>query len=206
VTNPSKPRGAEEDEEVDLDPETAALIASTHAQLDRMDLFTLLEVDLNASRAVLQRAYFKRSRLFHPDRYFNRTLGRYKKMLERTFAWISASYDFLKDDRRRAAYRKKILDARGDDHIACGGHLVAVETAKGLEFMIADEASFFATEDPSSPAAPEADGGRAAGVRQVVLPQRQYALPRVRRAATAATPSSTSAEIDAVLREFLEDD
>jgi hypothetical protein len=76
------PRSSES-EEVDLDPQMAALIASTHAQLERMDLFTLLDVDINASRAVLQRAYFKRSRLFHPDRYFNRRLGAYKKQIGR---------------------------------------------------------------------------------------------------------------------------
>jgi DnaJ-class molecular chaperone len=170
-----QPRTPTDSSELDLDAETAELIASTHARLEQTDLFTLFDVDLNASRAVLQRGYFTRSRLFHPDRYFNRRLGPYKKMLERIFAWMSAAYDFLKDDRRRAAYRKRVLEARGDRRAVFGDQVVAVETANGLEFVIADEATFFAASAAEDPGAPQP------GARPVALPKKQYALPRLKR-------------------------
>jgi len=195
--------------ESDLEPELAELIASTHEKLERMDLFTLLDCDLNANRAVLQRAYFNRSRVFHPDRYFNRRLGPYKKMLERIFAWVSASYNFLKDDRRRAAYRKKILNARGDDKATCGGRVVAVETAKGLEFVITDEASFFGPDDAdgASAAGPQEAAEQPPGARTVGLPQKKYSLPKVRRPEAPAKPApEASDEVNDLVRKFLEDD
>ena len=194
-----------ETEETNLDPELAALITSMHTELERMDLFTLLDCDLNADRSVLQRAYFNRSRVFHPDRYFNRRLGPYKKMLERIFAWISASYNFLKDDRRRAAYRKKILNARGDDKATCGGRVVAVEGAKGLEFVITDEASFYA-DDPEN-AAPEEAAPQTPGARTVGLPQKKYSLPKVRRAEAQPKPEpAVPDEVNDLVRKFLKDE
>jgi curved DNA-binding protein CbpA len=201
-----------ETEETNLDPELAALITSMHTELERMDLFTLLDCDLNADRSVLQRAYFNRSRVFHPDRYFNRRLGPYKKMLERIFAWISASYNFLKDDRRRAAYRKKILNARGDDKATCGGRVVAVETAKGLEFVITDEASFYGPDDAEKPDGPnvagaEQDAAQPPGARAVGLPQKKYTLPKVRRAEAPAKPAAEAPdEVNDLVRKFLDDD
>ena len=194
-----------ETEDTNLDPELAALITSMHTELERMDLFTLLDCDLNADRSVLQRAYFNRSRVFHPDRYFNRRLGPYKKMLERIFAWISASYNFLKDDRRRAAYRKKILNARGDDKATCGGRVVAVEGAKGLEFVITDEASFYA--DDAENAAPAEAAPQTPGARTVGLPQKKYSLPKVRRAEAQPKPEpAVPDEVNDLVRKFLKDE
>ena len=187
-----------------MDPELAELITSMHARLEQMDLFTLLDCDLNADRSVLQRAYFNRSRRFHPDRYYNRRLGPYKKMLERIFAWISASYNFLTDDRRRAAYRKKILNARGDDKATCGGRVVAVEGAKGLEFVITDEASFYA-DDPEN-AAPEEAAPQTPGARTVGLPQKKYSLPKVRRAEAQPKPEPAPDEVNDLVRKFLKDE
>jgi curved DNA-binding protein CbpA len=162
-------------ERIEMSAERAELITSMHDRIDKMDLFTLLDADLNANPAVLRRAYFKQSLLFHPDRYFSKDIGSYKKMLERIFGLISAAYDFLKDDRQRAAYRKKLLNSR-DAAVGTGG-VVAVQTASGLVFKIVDETSFFAADEAAV----------AAGGDKVMLPQKRYAMPRVRagRAAPA---------------------
>ncbi|MCK5799464.1 MAG: J domain-containing protein [Deltaproteobacteria bacterium] len=170
---------------VELDPETAEIIDSVNAHLDDMDLFTLLDVDLNVSALDLRRAYFRRSRFFHPDRYFTRNLGEYKAMLERIFAMVSASYNFLKDDRRRAAYRREVLNSRDrpGSWTTSGGHIVAVRTAIGLKFIVKDEESFFGSRNVDSPT-PETSSEPDTGARQVVLPQKRYALPRLKSSAT----------------------
>lgn len=180
-------QGTSMDQGVELEPETAALIRSTFERLDGMDLFTLFEVDLNASAEVLRRAYFRRSRLFHPDRYFRRQLGPYKKMLERIFAWMAASYEFLKEDANRASYRKSILRARDGGGVV-GLGLIAVETPQGLEFRIADE--------QRAPRAVESTPSPEAVARQVVLTRKQYALPRLRRGAAPGAPASPAPPSD----------
>ena len=219
----SEPRAAPDQQEIELEAETVALVDSLDARLEHLDLFTLLEADLNADRAVLQRAYFKRSLCLHPDRYFNRKLGPYKKKLERVFAVVAAAYEFLKDDRRRAAYRKKILNARGDNQATWGGGVVAVETPQGLQFVVADEASFFGLDEgaalapPQDEGATETESGKQPDGRQVALPRKQYALPRLRRPASGAPPAappepavpperaSASPDVEAMLRDFLKD-
>jgi DnaJ-class molecular chaperone len=169
-------------ERIEMSPERAELIKSMHDRVDKLDLFTLLDVDLNANSAVLRRGYFKQSLLFHPDRYFSKDIGPYKKMLERVFGLISAAYDFLRDDRKRAAYRKKILTAR-DEAVGQGG-VVAVQTASGLVFKIVDETSFFAADEAAV----------AVGGEKVTMPQKRYALPRMRAARPASSQPAPEPE------------
>lgn len=161
-----------------LDPEIAQLVESLYQKLDEVDLFTLLNVDLNADTTLIRRGYFARSRIFHPDRYFSRNLGEHKRMLERVFAYATAAYDFLKDDRRRAAYRRQILASRDSSAgvVTAGARVIAVETDKGLRFEIADEEAFFDSGEqrPESATFEGADG-------DVKLPKKRYALPRIKK-------------------------
>ena len=153
-----------------LDRETAELVESIHSKLEQMDLFTLLDIDLNADADRVRRGYFTRSRTFHPDRYYTRNLGAHKKMLERIFAWTTAAYDFLKDDKRRKAYRKLILTHRDR---SSGARVVAVEGEHGLVFRIVDEKAFYGEGAEEAPEAIE-------GAPQVKLPQKRYALPKLK--------------------------
>lgn len=170
---------------VELDRETAELVASLHGRVEQLDMFTLLDVDLNVSLADLRRAYFRRSMVFHPDRYFTRELGDHKAMLEKVFGFISAAYNFLKDDRRRAAYRQKILDDRDKPGAwtTSGGRVSAIRTPFGLKFIVKDEESFFgppANDGRQTPKEPDPTA------RPVGLPQKRYALPRLRPSTPAA--------------------
>jgi hypothetical protein len=94
---------------IELSSKTRALIHGFHARLVEMNLFEVLGVDSDADVATLRRGYFERSKLFHPDRYFNKNIGHYKKLLEHIFQWVSAAFKFLKDDRKREAYRQRLL-------------------------------------------------------------------------------------------------
>lgn len=93
---------------IELSSKTRALIHGFHARLVEMNLFEVLGVDSDADLATLRRGYFERSKQFHPDRYFNKNIGHYKKLLEHIFQWVSAAFKFLKDDTKREAYRQRL--------------------------------------------------------------------------------------------------
>jgi DnaJ-class molecular chaperone len=193
------PRNPKSDQESSLDPETAQLVESIHAKLEQLDLFTLLDIDLNADADRVRRGYFTRSRLFHPDRHFTKDLGAHKKMLERIFAWTTAAYDFLKDDKRRAAYRRLILTAR--DRRSCargeGARVVAVESGSGMAFKIVDEEAFYAGDAAEQPV--------LSGGGEVRLPQNKYAIPRVQRGPTEQAGAKRDEGLDDLLRDYLKE-
>jgi curved DNA-binding protein CbpA len=124
---------------VDLDLETCSRIQEFHDNLEEKNLFELLDVDPSAGLMDLRRAYFKRSKQFHPDRFFSRKLGPYKKMLERIFQWCHAAFKFLKDEKQRELYKKRIL--RRDRRRPPSARIVPVERDSGLEFVISEESS-----------------------------------------------------------------
>ncbi|MEK6606900.1 MAG: DnaJ domain-containing protein [Myxococcota bacterium] len=96
----------------DLPAELRASIDELHARLSEMDLFHILGCEPGAARRELWRAYAERARVYHPDRYFGRNLGNYKPRLERIFAQVSAAFQFLQDDQRRAAYEREVRQER----------------------------------------------------------------------------------------------
>ncbi len=130
-----RPRAAQV---VDLPTATRAWIDAFCRNLERMTLFEMLGVGEDADLLSLRRAYFKRSKLLHPDRYFSRRLGPYKRVLERCFEWIAAAYKFLKDDERRAAYRRTLQAQRGTGPASL---VRPIARGEGLEFVVADPAT-----------------------------------------------------------------
>jgi curved DNA-binding protein CbpA len=126
---------------VDLDLRTCARIQEFYDHLEEKNLFEVLDVDPDASLIDLRRAYFKRSKQFHPDRFFSRKLGPYKKMLERIFQWCHAAFKFLKDEKQRELYKKRILrlsEPRGRKRPP-SVRIVPVERHGALEFVISEE-------------------------------------------------------------------
>jgi DnaJ-class molecular chaperone len=89
---------------LDLTVEQARRIDDFFSGLDHRDAFELLEVDRTADKKEIKRAYFKLSKEFHPDRFFNKSLGPYKERLSKIFQSIKAAFELLSDDERRAAY------------------------------------------------------------------------------------------------------
>jgi curved DNA-binding protein CbpA len=94
---------------IDLGAEVRASIRAFYGMLQDMNFFELLDVPPHVDATTLKRAYFKRSKEFHPDRYFNKTLGPYKEMLQEVFKQVSAAYKFLDDDQQREAYRQMVV-------------------------------------------------------------------------------------------------
>ncbi len=63
-----------------------------------------MEVDRDADKKAIKRAYFKLSKELHPDRFFGKNIGPYRERLSKIFQSVKAAYELLSDDARRAAY------------------------------------------------------------------------------------------------------
>ena len=63
------------------------------------DLWALLGVPPGADKRVIKRAFFERSKLFHPDRFYGRKLGPWQARINTVFEAISAAHAELIDPR-----------------------------------------------------------------------------------------------------------
>ena len=91
---------------LELTLEQARRIDEFFFSLDERDAFELLEVARGSDKKEIKRAYFKMSKEFHPDRFFNKNIGPYKERLSKIFQSIKAAFELLSDDVRRAAYEE----------------------------------------------------------------------------------------------------
>jgi DnaJ homolog subfamily A member 2 len=78
---------------------------------DTTKLYETLELDKNASKADIKKAYKKLAVKHHPDKGGD----------EHKFKEIAAAYEILSDDEKRAAYDKYGLDGINDDGAAARG-------------------------------------------------------------------------------------
>ena len=90
--------------EVDMAPESRLRVLAMLRVARQGDLLALLEVDESVNRRQLKRSYFKLSKEFHPDRYYNRELGPFRPYLAEVFEAAGRAVEVLSDDRRRARY------------------------------------------------------------------------------------------------------
>jgi curved DNA-binding protein CbpA len=92
------------DEEVELDDARKRFVEETHARLGTLTHYQLLELQNDADRKEVKRAYFRLAAFLHPDRFFGKKLGRYKAMMEALFAKVTEAHETLSSAQRRAAY------------------------------------------------------------------------------------------------------
>ncbi len=103
----------EPDPESDLPLDVQKKILAFWRRLDEMDFYEVLGVGREADRKEILRAYKRRSRTFHPDRYYGKRLGRYGHMLEEIFQHLTKVRDFLSNEEKRRAYDESLAeDAR----------------------------------------------------------------------------------------------
>jgi curved DNA-binding protein CbpA len=100
----SAPTRAERDEVVDLDPERRELIDEFDERLELATHYQLLGIETTATRSEVKAAYFQLIGTFHPDRYFGRSLGSYRKKVERTFESLTRAYEVLSRQNSRDEY------------------------------------------------------------------------------------------------------
>lgn len=96
-------------EGIDLKHETRLTVRRFYGELREKNFFELIGTTHEADVKELRRAYFKRSKQFHPDRFYTKSLGPYEEMLEEIFRQVNAAWDFLQNDGHRKAYVDTIL-------------------------------------------------------------------------------------------------
>ncbi len=90
--------------DVDIDPAFQKAVAYFHEHLDQVNYYQLLDLNLNASPALIKASYFNLSKFFHPDRFFRRNIGPFAPVIGEIFKWLNDAYRTLSNTQRRQAY------------------------------------------------------------------------------------------------------
>ena len=99
------------DQPAEPSPEHADLVHTTWRRIDWLTHYDLLAIPRGASAEDVRRAYFDRSRLFHPDLAHRADLVGLDRELSAVFARLKVAHDTLADDAARAEYDKTLDDA-----------------------------------------------------------------------------------------------
>lgn len=89
---------------VELPLQLRRQILDTYYQLADLTFYELLDLPMKAPKADIRSAYFRYSKVFHPDTQFRKELGTYKSKMEAIFNRMTEAYDVLGKKRRRAEY------------------------------------------------------------------------------------------------------
>ncbi len=73
--------------------------------------FEVLEIEPDADKRNVKRAYFRLSKEFHPDRYFGKDLGPFAPWLTEAFKLISTAFKVIGNNKKRAEYESKLRGA-----------------------------------------------------------------------------------------------
>ncbi|UCD84201.1 MAG: DnaJ domain-containing protein [Deltaproteobacteria bacterium] len=105
------------DEGVEISEKDKEKIHSTYKSLGNLNYYKILGIEKGADQRKIKSAYFSLSREFHPDRYFRKSIGRYKSMLENIFKKVSEAYEILYDPHSREEYDKSIISDISEEKI-----------------------------------------------------------------------------------------
>jgi curved DNA-binding protein CbpA len=92
-------------------PEHAGLVHTTWRRIDWLTYYDLLSIPRAASAEDVRRAYFERSRLFHPDLAHRADLAGLDRELSAVFERLKVAHDTLADPAARAEYDRTLDDA-----------------------------------------------------------------------------------------------
>ena len=95
-----------------MDSEGFEIEATALAQvLDELDYFQILKVGQNVSPNEIKAAYYRESRLYHPDKFSTLAPGEMKDNIGKIYKRINEAYVCLRDDTKRMKYLADILGA-----------------------------------------------------------------------------------------------
>jgi DnaJ-class molecular chaperone len=120
-------------------PEQAAELAAMAASLDGQDYFHLLQLPLTANTGDIKRAFYRESRVYHPDRFFHLTDAAAKASIGAIYKRITEAYYVLRDDARR---RKYVADLGGPERATKLRYSEASEVEQKAEQKKAAEDEF----------------------------------------------------------------
>ena len=80
------------------------------AKVDQLDYYQLLGTTKDASSVDIRRAYHKRARSIHPDRFFSLPDPEILSSIDRIFKRIAEAYTILRDEGKRNFYDQGLLE------------------------------------------------------------------------------------------------
>ncbi|TVQ77874.1 MAG: hypothetical protein EA369_08275 [Bradymonadales bacterium] len=90
-------------------PENFRIEVLTHLhEIEKKNAFEVLGLHPLASESEIKQRYLKLSRSFHPDRYFRKDLGPYKRRLDLLFNHIQRAYGSIKNPHDREALVRQL--------------------------------------------------------------------------------------------------
>lgn len=89
---------------VDLDDDRRREILDTFYRLDHLDHYQLFGLERDADKKDIREAYFRLSKLFHPDTLYGKRLGSYKVKMEAVFRRLTDAYEVLGKAKKRERY------------------------------------------------------------------------------------------------------
>ena len=99
------------DESLDLDVDLQSQILHFEATLGHATYHEILGIERGADNKQIKRAYFKLSKLYHPDRYFRRNIGDHATRLDRIFKHVMEAYELLSDPATRTEIERSMSQA-----------------------------------------------------------------------------------------------
>ncbi len=125
IAPPPPPPPAAESKGPNLDVAQIAELEARCAALDQLDYFEVLQLEKTAVPADIKRAFYRESRTYHPDRYFQLDSKELKERVNELYKRVTEAYYVLRDDTKRKKY---LADVTGP------------ERAQKLRFTEASEA------------------------------------------------------------------
>ncbi len=90
-----------------LTPEEIADIDRLSQLVDDEQHYRLLDVGRHSEASVIQQAYYKLSRTWHPDAFFRKDIGEYGPAIDKIFMGLTQAYQTLSDPKKKQIYDRK---------------------------------------------------------------------------------------------------
>ena len=97
-----------------MGPEFFATVEILASTIDSLDYFQIFQLAPGAVPRDIKNAYYRESRLYHPDRFHQLPDEELKERINRIFKRITEAYVVLRDDAKRTKYATDMASAERD--------------------------------------------------------------------------------------------
>jgi len=100
----------------DCEPEKAwrKEVLFLHENMDKLSHFEFMGIEVASEEAEIKKAFVRLSKILHPDSYYGRNMGTFKKKLSELYNHLSEAYRLLLDPNTRIEYKRKLSIVRGE--------------------------------------------------------------------------------------------
>jgi curved DNA-binding protein CbpA len=89
---------------IELPTDIQGELRTLESRASQLSHYELLGIAADADGAAIRRAYFEKSKRFHPDAWFGKDLGDYRPLLSKWFQKLAMAYQTLVEEESRIAY------------------------------------------------------------------------------------------------------